>query len=167
MSVNACSYKNELVLQRSNMIWRLCPPHPRRRRRKSVSCLRSVEWRNPHTAPVSQHPASHALASALTRKICWPRWALTASKTPYQKTKITMLTWTLSAVIITKYNAVLNCVQLPFAGVRGLWQMGCGYFQNIWVFWQSSPNGSDVHNLPGIKCGIKNFSHVVSVKALQ
>ncbi len=88
-------------------------------------------------------------------------------KHPISKLKSPWRTWTLSAVLITKSNAVLNCIQLPFAGVRGLWQMGCGYFQNIWVFWQPSPNGSDVHNLPGIKCGIKNFSHVVSVKALQ
>lgn len=162
--VIACSYKNESVLQRSNMIWRLCPHRPRRRRRKSGPCLKSVEWRNPHTAPASQLPASHALASALTRKICWPRWALTASKTPYQQLKPPQLTWSLSAVIIRKFNTVFNCIQLPFTGVRGLWQMGCGYFQDIQVFWQPTANGSNVHNLSGTKWGIKNFSRVVLVK---
>lgn len=136
------------------MIWRLCPHQPRRRRRKSGSCLRSVEWRNPHTAPVSQLPASHALASVLTRKICWPRWALTASKTPYQQLKSPQL-------ICSNYNKVqccFNCIQLPFAGVRGLWQMGCGYFQDIQVFWQPTANGSDVHNISGTKWGRENFS---------
>lgn len=76
-------------------------------------------------------------------------------KHPISKLKSPWWTWILSVGSITKSNAVLNCIQLPFAGVRGLWQMGCGYFQNIWVFWQPSPNGSDVHDIPGIKCGIK------------
>lgn len=154
------------MLQRSNMIWRLCPHQPRRRRRKSGSCLRSVEWRNPHTAPVSQLPASHALASALTRKICWPRWALTASKTPYQQLISPQLTWSLSAVIITKSNTVLIASNSLLQELEDFDKWGVDIFK-ISKYSGNRPLTVAMYTTFQVQNGEQKTSHVVLFKPWQ